>query len=149
MIAKAFKLGAIGCLLGMIVGVVIVIAKGFATGGGELVLPDSLVAATGSESGALLAHMLISGAFGAIPWAGIVIYEIDSWGLLKQALRSFSARKPLKWAFYRGFRAGDRGIFVKNDPNCHPSMRQFGAQSGKTDSVASRHGRLPPVLSEK
>ena len=86
MIAKAFKLGAIGFLLGMIVGVVIVIAKGFATGGGELVLPDSLVAATGSESGALLAHMLISGAFGAIPWAGIVIYEIDSWGLLKQAV---------------------------------------------------------------
>ena len=50
---------------------------------------------------------------------GNCLGSVGRWGLLKQALRSFSALKPLKWAFYRGFRAGDSGIFAKNDPNCH------------------------------
>lgn len=85
MAAKALKLGALGALLGMVVGVVIVISIGFAHGG-TLVLPPTLLAATGSEAGALLAHMLLSGVFGFVPWAGIVFYEIDSWGLLKQAV---------------------------------------------------------------
>jgi hypothetical protein len=30
--------------------------------------------------------MLISGVYGAIPMAGVMFYEIDSWGLLKQAV---------------------------------------------------------------
>ena len=84
MVAKALKLGSLGFLLGMVVGVLIVISIGLACGG-SLVLPPVLLAATGSESGALLAHMLLSGVFGFVPWAGIVIYEMDSWGLLKQA----------------------------------------------------------------
>ena len=50
---------------------------------------------------------------------GNCLGSVGRWGLLKQALRLFSALKPLKWAFYRGFRAGDSGIFAKNDPNCH------------------------------
>ncbi len=69
---------------------------------------------------------------------GNCLGSVGRWGLLKQALRSFSALKPLKWAFYRGFRAGDSGIFEKNDPNCHSRRCQFGAQSGKTGLVASR-----------
>ena len=69
---------------------------------------------------------------------GNCLGSVGRWGLLKQTLRSFSALKPLKWAFYRGFRAGDSGIFVKNDPNCHSRRWQFGAQSGKTGSVAVR-----------
>jgi len=69
---------------------------------------------------------------------GNCLGSVGRWGLLKQALRSFSALKPLKWAFYRGFRAGDSGIFVKNDPNCHSWRCQFGAQSGKTGSLACR-----------
>ena len=84
MFAKAAKLGALGALLGMVVGVLIVIAGGFARGG-SLGLPPALLAACGSEAGALLAHMLVSGLFGIVPMAGVVIYEIDSWGLLKQA----------------------------------------------------------------
>ena len=85
MVAKAVKLGALGLLMGMVIGVLIVIFIGFA-GGGALGLPPTLLAACGSESGALLAQMLISGIFGIIPMAGVVIYEIDSWGLLKQAV---------------------------------------------------------------
>lgn len=90
MAAKALKLGAIGFLLGMVVGVLIVIALGFARGG-SLALPPVLLNATGSEAGALLAQMLLSGVFGFVPWAGIVFYEIDSWGLLKQAVVHYAS----------------------------------------------------------
>ena len=80
------KLAGFGFLLGMLVGAFIVIAESFAVGGGSLVLPDVLLAATGTEAGALLAHMLVSGAYGAIPMAGVVFYQVESWGLLKQAV---------------------------------------------------------------
>ena len=84
MVAKAVKLGALGCLMGMVIGVLMVISYGFARGG-ALELPPVLLAACGSESGALLVQMLLSGLFGIVPMTGVVIYEIDSWGLLKQA----------------------------------------------------------------
>lgn len=90
MVVKALKLGALGSLLGMVVGVLIVISIGFARGG-SLALPHVLLTATGSEAGALLAHMLLSGAFGFVPWAGVVFYEIDSWGLLKQAVVHYAS----------------------------------------------------------
>lgn len=85
MVAKAVKLGALGSLLGMVTGVFIVIAMGFAHGG-SITLPSNLLEATGSEAGALLAQVVISGLYGFVPMAGVVIYEIDSWGLLKQAV---------------------------------------------------------------
>lgn len=85
MVAKALKLGALGALLGMVFGILVVVFIGFARGG-SLGLPPVLITATGSEAGALLVHMLLSGVFGFVPWAGVVIYEIDSWGLLKQAV---------------------------------------------------------------
>ena len=53
-------------------------------------MPPVLLSATGSEAGALLAQMLVSGAFGAIPMAGVAFYRIDSWGLLKQAIVHFA-----------------------------------------------------------
>ena len=90
MAAKVLKLGAIGFLLGMVVGVLILVSIGFAHGG-SLVLPPTLLAMTGSEAGALLAHMLLSGVFGFVPWAGVVFYEIDSWGLLKQAVVHYAS----------------------------------------------------------
>ena len=90
MAAKALKLGALGFLLGMVVGVLIVIVGGFARGG-SLALPSVLLTATGSEAGALLAHMLLSGMYGFVPWAGVVFYEIDSWGLLKQAVVHYAS----------------------------------------------------------
>jgi hypothetical protein len=86
MAAKALQLAALGFLMGMVVGVSIVIAISFADGGGSLVLPSVLLERTGSEAGALLAQMLVSGVYGAIPMAGVIVYEFDSWGLLKQAI---------------------------------------------------------------
>ena len=84
MAAKTLKLAGFGFLLGMVVGVLMVVVGGFADGG-DLQLPQRLLAATGSEAGALLAHMLLSGVYGAVPMAGVMFYEIDSWGLLRQA----------------------------------------------------------------
>ena len=86
MVAKVIKLAAFGFLLGMVVGVLIVVEMGLSIGGGSLVLPEALLATTGSEAGALLAQMLISGVFGVIPMAGVIFYDFDSWGLLKQAV---------------------------------------------------------------
>ena len=86
MIAKTLKLAGFGFLLGMVVGALIYIEAGFANGG-SLDMPNfPLYALTGSEAGALLAQMLLSGAFGMVPMAGVMFYEIDSWGLLKQAV---------------------------------------------------------------
>ena len=90
MVKTLLKMAGIGFLLGMVVGVLVVIAIGFARGG-SLALPPNLLAATGSEAGALLAQMLVSGLFGAIPFAGVVFYEIDSWGLLKQAVVHYAS----------------------------------------------------------
>ena len=55
MVATTLKRAGIGFLLGMIVGALIVVFMGFANGG-SLVLPPKLVAATGSDAGALLAR---------------------------------------------------------------------------------------------
>ena len=85
MVATTLKRAGFGFLLGMIVGVFIVVIEGFANGG-AIVLPSSLLAVTGSQAGALLSQMLVSGVFGAVPWAGITFYELESWGLLKQAV---------------------------------------------------------------
>lgn len=86
MVAKALRLAAIGILAGMVVGVSIVIVISFADGGGSLVMPSVLLEKTGSEAGALLVQMLVSGVYGAIPMGGAIVYEFDSWGLLKQAV---------------------------------------------------------------
>lgn len=93
MVERTVKRAAFGFLLGMVVGVFIVVAMGFANGG-ALVLPRPLLAACGSEAGALLAQMLLSGAFGAVPMAGVTFYELDSWGMLKQAVVHYATYTP-------------------------------------------------------
>lgn len=86
MIAKTLKLAGFGFLLGMVVGALIFVVVGFANGG-SLAMPGfPLYTLMGSEAGALLAQMLLSGVFGMVPMAGVMFYEIDSWGLLKQAV---------------------------------------------------------------
>ena len=85
MVATTLKRAGLGFLLGMILGVFIVIGMSFGAGG-SIVVPHKLLALTGSEAGALLAQMLISGVYGTIPMAGVGFYELDSWGLLKQAV---------------------------------------------------------------
>ena len=91
MAAKLFKRAACGFVLGMVVGALMVVAISFASGNGSLILPAKLLKMTGTEAGALLAHMLASGAYGTIPMAGTLLYELDSWGLLKQAIVHYTS----------------------------------------------------------
>ena len=86
MVAKAIKLAVLGFLVGMVFGAAISIVIGLLANDGSLALSSVLLEGTGSEAGALLAQMLLSGLYGAIPMAGVIVYEFDSWGLLKQAV---------------------------------------------------------------
>jgi tryptophan synthase alpha subunit len=90
MVAATLKRAGFGFLLGIVSGVFIVIGLSFASGG-SITLPQRLLAMTGSEAGALLAQVLISGVYGAIPMAGVTFYELDSWGLLKQAVVHYAS----------------------------------------------------------
>ncbi len=85
------KRAVCGFVLGMVMGALMVVAISFVSGNGSLVLPARFLEITGSEAGALLAHMLVSGAYGVIPMAGTLIYELDSWGLLKQAVVHYAS----------------------------------------------------------
>ncbi len=103
MVATTLKRAGFGFLLGMIVGVFIVIGMSFGAGG-SIVVPHKLIALTGNEAGALLAQVLISGAYGAIPMAGVTFYELDSWGLLKQAVVHYASYTAAFMLF--GYAAG-------------------------------------------
>lgn len=82
---KVLSRAAIGFVVGMLMGVLVVLAESFAAGG-TIQLPQTLLDTTGSEAGALLAQMLLSGVYGIVPMAGTVLYELDKWGLAKQAI---------------------------------------------------------------
>ena len=103
MAAMTLKRAGLGFFLGMVVGVFIVIGLSFGSGG-SIALPHKLLAITGSEAGALLAQVLISGAYGAIPMAGVTFYELDSWGLLKQAVVHYASYTATFMLF--GYAAG-------------------------------------------
>ncbi|MCR5509314.1 MAG: DUF3021 domain-containing protein [Lachnospiraceae bacterium] len=67
----------IGIVLGMIIG--IAFWMGFGNDHGS------------SGNAALILHLLISGLFGAISMGGSVVYEIESWSLLKATLSHYFA----------------------------------------------------------
>lgn len=86
---RALNRGFVGFLCGAFIGVFIVAIEGLITGGGEIVVPSTLVECFGSKAGGLLAHLIVSGLFGIVPMAGTIVYEFDSWSLLKQSLVHF------------------------------------------------------------
>ena len=86
MAAKLINRALVGFVLGMLAGVLATIIVSLTNDQGMLTLPGVLLRLTGSEAGALLAQMLFSGLYGIIPMAGTIIYEFDSWGMLKQAV---------------------------------------------------------------
>ncbi len=85
MARKILKRAGLGFILGAIVGVLIVIFMGLFSDG-SIKLPGTALAIGGSEAGGLLVQMLVSGLFGMIPMAGVTFYDLESWGLLKQAV---------------------------------------------------------------
>ena len=86
MATKLISRALTGFVFGMLVGVLVAIAVSFAHGQETLILPDTLLRLGSGQAGALLIQMLASGAFGIIPMSGTIIYEFDSWGMLKQAV---------------------------------------------------------------
>ncbi len=85
MARKILKRAGLGFILGAIVGALIVIFMGLFSDG-SIKLPGTALAIGGSEAGGLLVQMLVSGLFGMIPMAGVTFYDLESWGLLKQAV---------------------------------------------------------------
>ena len=78
MFQKTLKRAGFGFLLGMAVGNLIAAA----TGHPGIVSP-ALLERAGGLSGALLWQTLLSGVIGGAAWAGISLYEIERWSLLR------------------------------------------------------------------
>ena len=91
MAAKVINRALLGFVLGMLAGVFAIIIGSLAEDQGVLTLPTVLLQLTGSEAGALLAQMLVSGLYGIVPMVGTIFYELDSWGMLKQAVVHYAS----------------------------------------------------------
>ena len=83
MTKKTVKNASLGFLIGIPVGIVILIMLSILNEGGNLVFPESMLEKAGSPAMALAMHVFLSGALGAVAWAGMSFYEIESWGMLK------------------------------------------------------------------
>jgi len=83
MTKKAFKLAAIGFVMGMIAGNVIALITSYASLGRPIPYSEYLLAKAGSPVLAFIIQTLLSGVLGAIAMAGSVLYELDSWGMTK------------------------------------------------------------------
>ncbi|MBR4473553.1 MAG: DUF3021 domain-containing protein [Oscillospiraceae bacterium] len=70
------------CAIGFPIGILVSLAISLLSYDGKLV-SDVLVARVGSETGALVLDLVLSGIFGAICMAGTVFYEIEHWSLAK------------------------------------------------------------------
>ena len=78
MLTKALRRGAIGFLIGILIS----LAISWLSQDDKLV-SDTLVERVGSEAGALVLDLTLSGVFGAVCMAGTVFYEIEHWSLAK------------------------------------------------------------------
>ncbi len=83
MIKKTVKNTFLGFLIGIPIGVVILIMMSMLDNGGNLVFPEIILEKAGSPAMALAMHVFFSGVLGAVAWAGMSFYEIESWGMLK------------------------------------------------------------------
>lgn len=83
MLNNTIKRTVIGFLIGMPVGTFICIIISSFSPGGAIMFPDLLLAKAGSPAAALAMQTLLSGVLGAVAWAGMSFYELESWGMLK------------------------------------------------------------------
>ena len=99
MLANTLKNAGIGFLLGMLIGNLITIATSLANGNQQIFFTDVLLQRTGSPGMALLVLTVCSGLYGALCWAGISFYRIETWSLLKAALSHFALVSLGFWPF--------------------------------------------------
>ena len=81
MVIKTLKRAGIGFIIGMAVGNIIALL----TGNPHMVVSSLLLERVGSQQTALLLQTLFSGILGAVSFAGVSLYEIDDWPLLRIA----------------------------------------------------------------
>ena len=81
MLAKTLKRAGLGFFIGVFVGNVISALFGWP----DYIVSEKLLTAAGGLSPALLLQTLLSGALGAVSFAGVSFYEIERWPLLLTA----------------------------------------------------------------
>lgn len=81
MMMKFLRRGAIGFPLGILISLVISWASG-----NDRLVSDLLIQRVGSQAGALILDLVLSGFFGFLCMGGTVFYEVENWSLLKATI---------------------------------------------------------------
>lgn len=82
MLAKTLKRAGLGFLLGILVGNLISIFSGWP----DALVTEMLLQKAGGLCAAFLWQTVLSGVLGAVSFAGMSLYEIESWSLLRIAV---------------------------------------------------------------
>ena len=82
MLVKTLKRAGLGFFIGVFVGNVISALSGWP----DAFVTEKLLAMTGGLAPAVLVQTLLSGVLGAVSFAGVSLYDIESWPLLHIAL---------------------------------------------------------------
>ena len=86
MFLTTLKRIGIGILLGITLGNLIAVITGFSTGEESRFVAEGLIQKTGSEAMAFLLQTIFSGLYGAACMAGMSLYEIEHWSMLRSYL---------------------------------------------------------------
>ena len=82
MLVKTLKRAGLGFFIGVFVGNVIAVLSGWP----DAFVTEKLLAMTGGQAPAVLVQTLLSGVLGAVGFAGVSLYDLESWPLLRIAL---------------------------------------------------------------
>ena len=82
---KTLKRAALGFFIGVFVGNVLSALSGWP----DAVVTDKLLGMCGGLAPALLVHTLLSGALGAVSFAGMSLYDVEGWSLLRIAVAHY------------------------------------------------------------
>ena len=109
MLFKTLKRTGFGFILGMAVGNLIAALTGHPN-----VVSPQLLEMAGSLSAALLIQTLFSGVIGGVAWAGISLYDIERWSLLRAVSVHYTIIIAvfLPLAYYLGWYDGVIGALI-------------------------------------
>ena len=82
LLAKTLKRAGLGFFIGVFIGNVISAFSGWPDG----FVTGKLLAVTGGLAPAVMVQTLLSGVLGAVSFAGVSLYDIESWPLLRIAV---------------------------------------------------------------
>lgn len=86
MLKKFLRLAALGFVTGMAVGNIIAIISSYLMGGEVLIFSPVLLQRAGSPAAALAIQTIMSGVIGATGMGGVILYDFESWGMLRTVL---------------------------------------------------------------